>query len=177
MKRKQPVYAYTYGLLDVMMASATEPLSEPKRRHQMLRMLGGMAAIEKGEHPSRDDWAVLSDCVNLMETLVLSGVVTDDDGLVMDGITALALAGRRAVQGSQIRLDGPGIVAMRSLLADYAALLDVLPARTVIDCHRKTERRIREILAGKRKAHDVEVITGDAFKQAACTEQAGAVSY
>lgn len=160
MKRKQPVYIYTYGLLDVMMASATEPLPEPKRRHQLTRMLGGLAAIEKGANPTRDDWAVCSDAVNLMETFVIAGVVADEGGLIMDGITALALAGRRAVAGGQIRLDGPGITAMRSLLEDYAALLEVLPARTVIDCHRKTERRIREIMAGKRAAHDIEIITG-----------------
>lgn len=154
---------YTYSLLDVIAASATEPLPEPKRRHQLTRMYGGLAAIERGEHPSRDDWSVLSDCTNLMETFVLSGIVADADGLVMDGITALAMAGRRAVKGGQIRLDGPGIVAMRSLLEDYAALLEVLPARTVIDCHRKTERRIREILAGKRAAHDVEIIQAGAM--------------
>lgn len=159
MKRKAaPVYVYTYNLLDVMLASPTAPLPEAKRRHQLTRMFGGLAAIEKGANPSRDDWSVLSDSVNLMETFVLSGIVADADGLVMDGITALAMAGRRAVAGGQIRLDGPGIVALRSLLEDYAGLLEVLPARTVIDCHRKTERRIREILAGKRAAHDVEVI-------------------
>lgn len=53
--------------------------------------------------------------------------------------------------------------ALRSLLEDYAGLLEVLPARTVIDCHRKTERRIREILLGKRAAHDVEVIQAGAL--------------
>lgn len=161
MKRKQPVYIYTYNALDVLLANSTEPLPEAKRRHQMLRMLGGLASIEKGERPSRDDWGVLSDCTNLMETFVLAGIAADDDGLVMDGITALAMAGRRAVAGGQIRLDGPGIVAMRSLLEDYAGLLEVLPARTVIDCHRKTERRIRAILDGKRAPHDVEVVTAE----------------
>ncbi len=154
---------HTYTLFDVMCASPIEPLPEPKRRHQLTRMYGGLAAIEKGAAPTPDDWAVLSDCVNLMETLVLSGIVADADGLVMDGITALAMTGRRAVKGGQIRLDGPGIVAMRSLLEDYAALLEVLPARTVIDCHRKTERRLREIMKGKRAAHDVEIIQAGAM--------------
>ena len=166
--KPRPVYAYTYTLLDVMMASPTEPLPEPKRRHQLLRMFSGMAAIEKGEHPTRDDWAVLSDCTNLMETFVLSGIVEDADGMVMDGITALALAGRRAVAGGHIRLDGPGLVAMRGLLEDYAGLLQALPARTVIACHLKTERRIREILDGKRAPHDIEVISANEFKNPVC---------
>ena len=154
---------HTYTLFDVMCASPIEPLPEPKRRHQLTRMYGGLAAIEKGAAPTPDDWAVLSDCVNLMETLVLSGIVADADGLVMDGIAALAMAGRRAVKGGQIRLDGPGIAAMRAVLEDYAALLEVLPARTVIDCHRKTERRLREIMKGKRAAHDVEIIQAGAM--------------
>jgi len=159
MKRK-PKPRHTYTHWDVLMASPTEPLPEAKRRFQLTRMFGGLAAIEKGERPNPDDWSVLSDCTNLMETLVLSGIATDDDGLIMDGITALAMAGQRAVKAGAIRLDGPGIAAMRAMLTDYAALLEVLPARTVIDCHRKTERRIREILAGKAQAHDVRVITG-----------------
>ena len=62
---------YTYSLLDVIAASPTEPLPEPKRRHQLTRMYSGLAAIEKSANPTRDDWAVCSDAVNLMETPIL----------------------------------------------------------------------------------------------------------
>ena len=165
---RKPQPRHTYTLLDVMMASPTEPLPEPKRRHQLDRMYGGMAAIERGQNPTRDDWAMCSDCVNLMETLVLYGEVADERGLIMDGVTALALAGRRAIAGGQIRLDAAGVAAMRFLMHDYDALLQALPARTVIDCHRKTERRIREILDGKRAPHDIEVVTTNAFKTPVC---------
>lgn len=158
---------HTYTLLDVMCASPTEPLPEPKRRHQLTRMYSGLAAIEKSENPTRDDWAVCSDAVNLMETLILYKEVADERGLIMDGITALAQAGRRAVAGGQIRLDGPGIAAMRAVLKDYVAVLEVLPARVIVNCHRQTERRIREILAGKRKPHDIEIITASAMPASA----------
>jgi hypothetical protein len=96
--------------------------------------------------------------MNLLETLVIQGVANDDSGLIMDGITALALAGRRHVAGGQIRLDGPGMAAVRAALEDYAALLEVLPERVIVRCHRDTEIRIRAILAGKRQCHDVEVV-------------------
>jgi hypothetical protein len=33
----------------------------------------------------------------------------------------------------------------------------MLPARTMIRCHRLTEKRIHELLDGKRKPHDVEI--------------------
>jgi hypothetical protein len=40
----------------------------------------------------------------------------------------------------------------------YRDLLEVLPARTMIKAHRETERRIHEILVGKKQPHDVEVM-------------------
>jgi hypothetical protein len=75
----------------------------------------------------------------------------------MDAITALAMAGRRNLAGAAIRLDGAGIQAVRAVLEDYASLLNMLSARTMIRCHRLTEKRLHELLKGKRKPHDVEV--------------------
>jgi hypothetical protein len=84
-------------------------------------------------------------------------VCEDSSGLLMDAITAMAHAGRRNTAGGAIRLDGAGIQAVRAVLEDYAALLDVLPARAMIRCHRLTEKRLHELLDGKRKPHDVEI--------------------
>ena len=52
-------------------------------------------------------------------------------------------------------MDKPG--ADRAVLEDYAGLLDMLSARTMIRCHRLTEKRLHELLDGKRKPHDVEI--------------------
>ena len=156
---KKPPAHYTYTLWHELLASATEPLPLAKRTHQVTRMLQGLAAIELAEEPARDDWRVCSDAVNLMETLVVEQKVAEDtQGLLTDAIAALAAAGRRHQGGMPIRLDGPGIQAVRAVLEDYAALLDVLPARTVIRAHRLTERRIAAILDGRRRPHDVEVL-------------------
>jgi len=35
---------------------------------------------------------------------------------------------------------------------------DALPERTMVQCHRDTERRLREIMSGKNQAHDVTVM-------------------
>ena len=149
----------TYTMLDEMIASPTEPTPPATRRHQLTRMWEGLRAIETHPDPSTDDWRVCSDAVNLMETLVSMGEVEDGSGLLPDAITALALSGRRhIIQGTSIRLDYAGIEAVRAILEDYAAVLEQLPARTMVSCHRKTERRLREILAGKKQPHDVEVI-------------------
>jgi len=147
-----------YTILDEMMASPTEPLPVEYRRHQLTRMYEGLAAMEQGECPTTDDWRVVSDAVNLMETLIETMQVCEDNsGLLMDAITALAMAGRRNLAGAAIRLDGAGIQAVRAVLEDYASLLDVLPARAMIRCHRLTEKRLHELMDGKRKPHDVEI--------------------
>lgn len=190
-KRKPPktVYVYRYSLLDVMMASPTQPLPPEFRRHQLTRMHQGLEAMEKAPEPTTDDWRVTSDAVNIMETLVTTGSffetktdaetgevvqvpipgvwhgcdgdpveIKDASGLLQDAVTALAMAGKRHKAGGNIRLDGAGIQAVRGVLADYSDLLEALPARTMIKAHRETERRIHEILAGKKKPHDVEVM-------------------
>lgn len=157
-KRRPAQREKRYTIIDEMMASPTEPLPVAWKTYQLTRMYEGLAAMEKAPSPTTDDWRVVSDAVNLMETLIETMQVCEDDsGLLMDAITAMAMAGRRNREGGAIRLDGAGIQAVRSILADYAELLDVLPARTMIRCHRLTEKRLHELLDGKRKPHDVEV--------------------
>lgn len=163
-----------YSQFDVLLASPTEPMPAEKTRHQLTRMWSGLASIEAGEYATKDDWRLCSDAVNLMETLTGASPITvahldgknrvqdvyeikDSDGLLNDAIAALAMAGKRHVAGDRIWLDAHGIKAVRSVLENYAAMLEQLPERVIIQCHRQTEKRIQEIMAGKRKPHDVEV--------------------
>jgi len=132
-------------------------MNEKQRRHQLTRMWSGLAALETSAEPTRDDWAVCSDAVNLMETLILTGKVEDGGNLLMDAITALAQAGQRSFAGKPIRLDGAGIQAVRAILEDYSMVLESLPARTMIHCHRLTEQRLQGILRGHKKPHDIEL--------------------
>jgi uncharacterized protein YyaL (SSP411 family) len=147
----------TYSMLDAMLASPTEPFSEKQRRHQLTRMWEGLIAMESAPEPTRDDWAVCSDAVNLMETLIEGGRVADTNNLLFDAMKALAEAGQRSFAGHPIRLDGKGIQSVRAILEDYAMVLESLPARTMIHCHRLTEQRLQSILRGRKMAHDVVV--------------------
>jgi hypothetical protein len=158
-KKKRQQRQKRYTLIDEMMASPTEPLPQHWRTYQLTRMYAGLSNLEQADNPTPDDWRVVSDSVNLVETLVVEmKVCQDDSGLLMDAITALAMAGRRNKEGKTLRLDGAGIVAVRSILRDYSELLDVLPARTMVRCHRLTEQRIQDMLNGKRRPHDVEIM-------------------
>jgi uncharacterized protein YyaL (SSP411 family) len=159
MKRRKQTATPTYSLIDEMTASPTEPLPEATRRHQLTRMWAGLASIEKAAAPTPEDWRVCSDAVNLMETLVDMYIVEDNSGLLQDAIEALALSGRRHLKGgASIRLDAQGIQAVRAVLEDYAAVIEQVSARTMIHCHRRTERQIREILMGRKRPHDIEII-------------------
>ncbi len=160
MKKRNPFAPRTYTLMDEITASPVHPLPADFKRHQLTRMWGGLVALETAPEPTNDDWRVVSDAVNLMETFIRDMQICQDPGnLLNDAVTALALAGKRKVDdGKAIRLDGPGIQATRAILHDYEALLEVLPHRTVVRCHRMTERRIRKVLAGIKQPHDIEVI-------------------
>ena len=147
----------TYSMLDAMLASPTEPMSEKQRRHQLTRMWEGLIAMETSPEPTRDDWAVCSDAVNLMETLIELGHVEDTNNLLFDAMSTLAQAGKRSFDGKPIRLCGVGIQAVRAILEDYAMVLESLPARTMIHCHRLTEKRLQGILKGRKQAHDVVI--------------------
>lgn len=160
----------TYTMMDELLASTTTPLPGDKQRHQLARMPGGLHEMLTADKPSTDAWRVLSDAVNLLETLVIGGEapvrdaatgkviashwrgcdgqpveVRDSCNLLGDAIAALAEAGKRAFNGQPLRLTGPGLHAVRCVLQDYEAALQHLPARTMVRCHRATEKRIREI--------------------------------
>lgn len=145
----------TYSLMDEMMASPDRPLPEPKIRHQLSRMYQGLRSLETAELPSIDDWQVVSDAVNMIETFVEKGICEDKTGLLGDAILAMGEAGRRHLQHGVIRLDAKGISTIRAVLEDYAGLIEVLPARVMIHCHRKTEMKLHDIIKGKAKPHDV----------------------
>lgn len=159
-----------YSKMHELMASATEPMAADTRRHRMTRIAGALTEMMHAPEPSTDAWRVISDVVNLLETLVLHGdapitdpatgtvvashwrgcdgspiEIADTTGLLTDAIAAMFQAGDRYRQGKPIRLDGPGLAAVRAVIEDFQAAIDTLPARTMVRCHRETERRTRII--------------------------------
>lgn len=166
MRKHRPRSVYT--LLDVIAASPTQPMRPERARHQLTRMLGGITALQRDASPTEDDWRMCADAVNLLETLVMHGPwpdadgdlveVQDASGLLQDAIAAMAQAGRRHLQGHPLRLSGPGLQAVRAVIEDWTTMVGTLPERTIIRCHIATEKRLRQIYAGKGLPHDVEVV-------------------
>lgn len=159
-KTHQTARKARYSLLDELCASPDQPLPKERQTSQLANMWEGLADLEKNPSPAIHSWEVCSDAVNLIETLIEQGIVEDQRGLLKDATNALAEAAlRHRRTGAPIRLTGPGIQAVRGVLEDYAELMRMLPARTMVRCHRLTERRILEIHSGKRRSHDVEVVS------------------
>ena len=155
--RRRPTYTHW----DELMASKVDPTAEDKRRHQLTRMWQGLRALEQDDAPTPDDWRVVSDAVNLLETMVVDMRVAEDaSGLLPDAVRAMALAGARHVdEGKRLGLGGADITTLRAVLEDYAELLGNLPHRTAIRAHRLTERRVWDVLDGKNtRAGDVRVV-------------------
>lgn len=159
----------TYSLMDEIMASKDKPLPDFKIQHQLSRMRNGLHNLETAEKPTSDDWQVVSDAINMIETLTLTNngwwidcdgdpvQITDSSGLLQDAVSAMAQAGRRNFEHGVIRLDAKGILTIRAVLEDYESLIQVLPARVMIHCHRKTEMKLHDIIKGKPQPHDVVV--------------------
>lgn len=160
----------TYTLFDELLAAPDKPMPESSRVHTANRIYLALLEIERGQEPSKDDWRALADVVNMMETLTTENggwwagfdgelvQIQDTSGLLQDASEAMAAAAARKNQGQQIRLDGQGIKAMRSVAEDYVMLLGALPHRVFVKCHRKTEKRIQEIQRGNAKPHDVVIV-------------------
>lgn len=171
MTRKRRPPKTHYSLVHELFASDSAPMPAHTRRHQLTRMADALNEMMHAPRPGNEAWRVISDAVNLLETLVLCGEapvkdattgktiashwrgcdgnpveIADSSGLLLDAITAMAKAGERAFNGQPMRLDGPGLQAVRAVLEDYQTALECLPARTMVRCHRTTEKRIREIL-------------------------------
>ena len=139
----------TYSMMHVLLASPTDPLPEFKRTYQLTKMFEALRNLEQAPEPGPLDWEYVNDAVMLMEALRDMGEVEDPDGLLDDAIEALGEAGGRVLNGKKMRLTGPAIQTLRGVLEDYAAVLEVLPARTMIAAHRKAEARVMKVVKKK----------------------------
>jgi uncharacterized protein YyaL (SSP411 family) len=152
MKRK-----LTYSQMDVIMADPVQPTPAFKRNHQLTRMWQGLHELETSSKPTVRDWTVVSDAINMMETLLGMGWVQDPDNTLTEAMEAMSEAGRRHQEGHALRLSGQGIQTIRGILEDYASALEQLPHRVMLAAHRRTEQRLHEILNGKVQPHDVRL--------------------
>ena len=143
----------TYSFWDVLMADPYKPIPEEKRQRQLTRMYIALIQIEKGDNPTVDDLALVSDAVELTDRFYHDGMTTLelDDRLAVKIVEARralldayarhqsSAAIRLTGTGAAIRLTGTGMQAVREVMSYYYQVLHTVPERTVIQLHRATE--------------------------------------
>ena len=132
-----------YSLMDELMSSGTEPMPEKMQVYQMTRIYEALNSLETALEPTVEDWRLVSDAVNMLQTLIMEmSICEDTSGLLQDAIAAMSQAGGRYESGAHIRFTAVGLQALRGVVEDYGLLLSTLPHRAMIKCHRLTELRI-----------------------------------
>ncbi|HEV6964618.1 hypothetical protein [Roseateles sp.] len=142
----------------------TDPLSllrpaDPERRGKvLLQFYTALEAMARGEHPGEEEWRSLSDCVNTVETLALT-LGKLDPAEVMPTVNA-AIAGmvgaaNRFKAGQGMRLDGPGLEALRDVVDIYRQALDGLTEREMAMAQAETQRRVNALMRARKPNHQV----------------------
>lgn len=140
-----------YSLWDELRADPVQPLAIQDRINTVGKMADSMAALKLDPYPPVEDWRRLSDMVNLVHTLVDMGEMVDSQALLADVFEAMVKASDRYKADQPLRFDGPGVQAMDALFQDFSTAVSVLPARTMIRCHRLTVKRLQAVRKGQQK--------------------------
>ena len=153
-KRRPPGQLPMYTLMHELTASPTEPVAKHLLAEHLGKVRAALAALQMNPDPTTHDWGALSDAVNLASSLVELGLISDESGEVTKAKDAMGEAGARLLAGGTLRLTGPGIQVLHALLDDYEEVVHALAARQFIRGVRHAERRVLELLRGKRYAGD-----------------------
>lgn len=140
-----------YSLWDELRADPVQPLAIQDRINTVGKMADSMAALKLDPCPPVEDWRRLSDMVNMVHTLVDMGEMVDSQALLADVFEAMVKASDRYKADQPLRFDGPGVQAMDALFQDFSTAVSVLPARTMIRCHRLTVKRLQAVRKGQQK--------------------------
>jgi hypothetical protein len=135
----------------------TDPLTfmrpaDPARRTRLLaKFWSALESMSRGQHPGEDDWRLLSDAVNTMETMVIKGklVAAEVMPILNAAIAAMVGAANRYRAGQGMRLDGAGLQALRDVVDVYRQCLEGHTERDMARMQAETERRMRALLTAK----------------------------
>lgn len=120
----------------------------------MLRFFTALETITAGSHPGEAEWRDLADAINTVETLALTMhrlVPQEVMPTVNAAIAAMVGAANRYRAGGGMRVDGPGLVALREVVGIYGQCLDELTGREMAVAGQMTAARVRAL---QRRAGD-----------------------
>ncbi len=156
MTRKRSAYRPRSVISDPL--SLMRPADPQRRAGVMLRFLTALDAMARSEHPGEEEWRDLSDAINTIETLALTLHKLDPAEvmpLVNAAIAAMVGAAKRFREGKGMRLDAPGLQALRSVIDVYRQCLEGLTEREMAMAQAETQRRMNQLLHARQPTHEV----------------------
>lgn len=156
MTRKRSAYRPRPVISDPL--SMLRPAPKADRDRVMGQFLSSLQTMVAGSHPGEEEWRSLSDAINTVETLALN-LRKLDPLEVMPTVTAsiatMVAAANRFKAGQGMRLDAPGLQALRDVLAIYEQCLEGLTEREMSQAQAETQRRVNALLHSKKPSAQV----------------------
>jgi hypothetical protein len=156
MTRKRKAYRPRPVITDPL--SLLRPADPARRGAVLLRFLTALDTLARGEHPGEAEWRDLSDAINTVETLALTLHKLDPHEVmprVNAAIAALVGAAKRYRAGQGMRLDAPGLQALRAVIDVYGQCLEALTEREMALAQAETQRRVNQLLRSKKPTEEV----------------------
>lgn len=156
MTRKRKAYRPKAVLTDPL--SLLRPADPARRNAVLLRFLSALESMARGEHPGEAEWRDVSDAINTVETLALTLrklEATEVMPVVSTAIAAMVGAANRFKAGQGMRLDAPGLQALRQVIDVYRQCLEGLTEREMAMAQAETQRRVHQLLKTRNPTHEV----------------------
>ncbi len=128
--------------------AAARPVDKERRDRLMLKFRSALESMVRGAAPDTDDWRLISDVINTIETLSehMRKLPVDQTKTLLDAaVQGMVAAAQRWQAGQGMRLDGPALQAIRSLMDIYEQCLELLSEREMGAARDETQRRLNEI--------------------------------
>jgi len=152
-----------FTMMDELLASPDEPAPPEVHAGRIAAARSALVRMRSPETATITAWSLCCMVGNVLETMLQQGLAADPDGLLQDGFDALKRATQAArAPGDPVVLPAADFPSVEGMVEDWAAILLAAPARSVIRAFRATDRRIRDIEAGRLQPHDYTVTTGAA---------------
>lgn len=166
-RKNKPQTAQVYTVMDELMASPVNPLTQSQRDHHLGIIIRAFDALQKGERPTLIDVGYIGDCVNMLDTI--TGMRFNQKGSDFEQIefsedtrhAATQAVARCVIRGREsgtYRFDAPGLTVIREVIEFYTMLIDTIPARVFIKAHRKNVKDCADAVAGKMNRSNIELV-------------------
>jgi hypothetical protein len=130
--------------------AAFQPVDKERRDNQMLKFRTALESVARGSAPDEEDWRLLADAINVLETLIAQELLTAKSNEYLDAATAAMVeAGEGWRNGRGMRFTGAGLQSLRVVIDLYEQCLEQLTERQMDQARRETERRLRAIRLGQ----------------------------